>query len=102
MIFKMPVFESEEYSSLDERDDRELNLLPPSVGLSNGAEARFDAAPAHVFVAQNAQNDSFTMAANATLGTGLNLFDDNGSGADTDGTNALSIATVNGSAANVG
>jgi VCBS repeat-containing protein len=50
-----------------------------------------------------AQNDAFTIAANAVLGSGLSLFNDNGSGPDHDPDGpALTVASVNGVAGNVG
>jgi VCBS repeat-containing protein len=50
-----------------------------------------------------ARNDSFYAGATAAIGSGLSLFADNGFGADNDPDNlTVSIALVNGSAANLG
>jgi ELWxxDGT repeat protein/VCBS repeat-containing protein len=50
-----------------------------------------------------AENDAFTTAANALLGSGDNLFNDNGSGPDHDPDGpAITVASVNGSAVDVG
>jgi VCBS repeat-containing protein len=66
----------------------------------SGANVSLDITP--VDDAAIANDDAFTVAENAVLGAGLNVFDDNGSGADSDIDNALAVTAVNGVAVDVG
>ncbi|MBS0471020.1 MAG: M10 family metallopeptidase C-terminal domain-containing protein [Proteobacteria bacterium] len=75
-------------------DGQSANHASSSVSTTVNITAVDDPASLH--------NDAFAVAENASIGDGLSLFADNGSGADTDPDTILHITAVNGVSGNVG